>query len=404
MKSISILILFLFSILLQSSYAQSLENELTITLSADGEAKITETLNTPTTISSINVQLISNKTSNLLTIDEKNIFLNNLQNGNQLRIDSLGASHVTLSYNADIVKNDLGIWRVNYNSNLQSTVILPPLSNIVSVNKIPIDINDNALTMPPGEISISYTIRTITAKNFMATVDGTNYSVEIMTGSQVSNFKPSSDSIMLTVDDDAPILVIVPKLLLAGPYEVLLNGNPLDFKQYYQNSTHSWIRIEPTEDGSIMIIDTSKISDQVSQQPQVSTQPQGGCLIATATYGSELAPQVQFLREIRDNTVMSTSSGAAFMTGFNQLYYSFSPTIADMERENPMFQELVRAFITPMISTLSIMTLAEEGDDTQVLVLGIFVIALNLGMYIAAPMIVIHRIRKYIQIPTGESN
>jgi len=58
----------------------------------------------------------------------------------------------------------------------------------------------------------------------------------------------------------------------------------------------------------------------------------GGCLIATAAYGSELAPQVQFLREIRDSTIMSTTSGSTFMTGFNQLYYSFSPTIADMER------------------------------------------------------------------------
>ncbi|MCE2614675.1 MAG: hypothetical protein LVO36_02090, partial [Nitrosopumilus sp. (ex Thoosa mismalolli)] len=47
----------------------------------------------------------------------------------------------------------------------------------------------------------------------------------------------------------------------------------------------------------------------------------GGCLIATAAYGTELAPQVQFLREIRDNTVMSTSSGMAFMTGFNPIYY-----------------------------------------------------------------------------------
>jgi len=102
-----------------------------------------------------------------------------------------------------------------------------------------------------------------------------------------------------------------------------------------------------------------------------------GCLVATATYGTELAPQVQFLRDIRDNTVMNTSSGASFMTGFNQIYYSFSPMIADLERENPMFQETVRVFITPMISTLSIMTLAENGSEMKVLGLGISVIALN---------------------------
>ena len=124
----------------------------------------------------------------------------------------------------------------------------------------------------------------------------------------------------------------------------------------------------------------------------------GGCLIATAAYGTELAPQVQFLREVRDNTVMSTSSGMAFMTGFNQLYYSFSPTIADWQRENPVFQEAVRAFITPMVSTLSIMTLADSGSEIEVLGLGISVIALNLGMYIAAPAIVVltigRRLRK----------
>ena len=122
----------------------------------------------------------------------------------------------------------------------------------------------------------------------------------------------------------------------------------------------------------------------------------GGCLIATAAYGSELAPQVQFLREIRDNTVMSTSSGASFMSGFNQLYYSFSPTIADMERENPLFQETIRAFITPMVSTLSIMTLADNGSELEVLGLGISVIALNLGMYIAAPAVVVWQIKKRI--------
>ena len=53
----------------------------------------------------------------------------------------------------------------------------------------------------------------------------------------------------------------------------------------------------------------------------------GGCLIATAAYGSEMAPQVQFLREIRDNQLMNTESGMSFMTGFNQVYYSFHHTL-----------------------------------------------------------------------------
>ena len=107
-----------------------------------------------------------------------------------------------------------------------------------------------------------------------------------------------------------------------------------------------------------------------------------------------MAPQIQQLREIRDNAILSTTLGTAFMTGFNTLYYSFSPQIADLERENPMFQETVRAFITPMISSLSIMTLAEDGNEIEILGLGISVIALNLGMYFGIPIVVIVKIKK----------
>ena len=123
----------------------------------------------------------------------------------------------------------------------------------------------------------------------------------------------------------------------------------------------------------------------------------GGCLIATAAFGSELSPQVQHLREIRDNTIMSTVTGTAFMTGFNQFYYSFSPTIADMERQNPTFQEALRVFITPMVSTLSIMTLAEGGSEIEVLGLGVSVITLNLGIYVAAPTIVVFLVSKRLK-------
>ena len=122
----------------------------------------------------------------------------------------------------------------------------------------------------------------------------------------------------------------------------------------------------------------------------------GGCLIATAAYGSELAPQVQILREIRDNQLMGTSSGTSFMTGFNQMYYSFSPHIADMQRENPIFKEAVKVVITPLLSSLSIMSYAES--ESEVLGYGVGVILMNLGMYIAAPAIAIIKVRKYIKI------
>ncbi len=156
------------------------------------------------------------------------------------------------------------------------------------------------------------------------------------------------------------------------------------------------------KDGVVIAVDLANDAEYgaiVSDAEEISTSSEntgGGCLIATAAYGTELAPQVQLLREIRDNTVMSTASGASFMTGFNQLYYSFSPTIADLERENPMFQEAVRAFITPMISTLSIITLAEDGSEGQVLGLGISVIALNLAMYVGIPATVVWQVRKRI--------
>ena len=120
----------------------------------------------------------------------------------------------------------------------------------------------------------------------------------------------------------------------------------------------------------------------------------GGCLIATAAFGSEMAPQVQFLREIRDNTVLQTQSGSTFMTGFNQFYYSFSPAIADYERENSAFKETVKIAITPMLTSLAILNYVDIDSEEEMLGYGIGIILLNIGMYFVAPAVVIFKIRK----------
>jgi len=120
----------------------------------------------------------------------------------------------------------------------------------------------------------------------------------------------------------------------------------------------------------------------------------GGCLIATATFGSELAPQVQKLREIRDNSLLKTEVGSAFMESFNQFYYSFSPTIADLERQNPVFKETVKLAITPLITSLSILNYVEIDSEAEMLSYGISLILLNIGMYFVAPAALIWRLRK----------
>ena len=130
---------------------------------------------------------------------------------------------------------------------------------------------------------------------------------------------------------------------------------------------------------------TTKPDEKIDTTPP----PKSGCLIATAAFGSEMAPQVQLLRELRDNTLLKTTSGTAFMTGFNSVYYSFSPTVADWERQNPVFKELVKATITPLIATLSILNYLNIDSEAELITYGIGIILLNAGMYFVAPAIVL---------------
>jgi len=92
---------------------------------------------------------------------------------------------------------------------------------------------------------------------------------------------------------------------------------------------------------------------------------------------------------------MNTDSGVAFMAGFNQFYYSFSPNIADLERENLAFKEFVKIGITPMLLSLSIMTFAES--EHEILGFGIGVILMNIGMYFVLPFVILYQVMKMVR-------
>ncbi|EIJ66595.1 hypothetical protein BD31_I1195 [Candidatus Nitrosopumilus salaria BD31] len=173
-----------------------------------------------------------------------------------------------------------------------------------------------------------------------------------------------------------------------------IDTKPVNIKEIPQQIEQQQIELEEKqlEEKSNMESKSTIEEYEIEEKQNNNLDEGGGCLIATATYGSEMAPQVQLLREIRDNQLMNTESGISFMTGFNQFYYSFSPHIADMERESPLFKEIVKIGITPLLSSLSIMSYAES--DSEVITYGIGVIMMNLGMYVIAPASVICQIKK----------
>lgn len=193
------------------------------------------------------------------------------------------------------------------------------------------------------------------------------------------------------------LLITIPKNLIDAPTPT----NHADFKvyvdenqvKYFQTADDMERSIEiPVQDDSRKII----ISGTVIMNAPIDAEQDniGGCLIATATFDSELAPQVQQLRELRDNTILSTQSGVAFMSGFNQLYYSISPPIADFERENPIFKETVKLAITPMLTSLSLLNYVDIDSEQEMLGYGISIILMNVGIYFVAPGLVLFRLTK----------
>ena len=140
----------------------------------------------------------------------------------------------------------------------------------------------------------------------------------------------------------------------------------------------------------------AKLSQEnaLAEQNEQIFDENGGCLIATAAFGSELAPQVQQLREVRDNYLLQTNLGSDFMNSFNYFYYFFSPTVADYMRETPVFKETVKAGVTPLITSLLILNHVDITSEMEVFGYGIILIILNIGMYVGIPASAILLVRK----------
>lgn len=116
------------------------------------------------------------------------------------------------------------------------------------------------------------------------------------------------------------------------------------------------------------------------------------CLIATATYGSEIAPEVALLRNFRDAEIMKASSGRSFMQTFNAFYYSFSPQVASFIAAHGLVRSEMKMILYPLIAILygssSIFQVLAFDGELAVLFAGIFA-AVGIGFVYLGPIAIL---------------
>ena len=233
----------------------------------------------------------------------------------------------------------------------------------------------------------------------MIYTDGHNFEIIFISNFLVEQPTLSANDVMLQYNVETSLKeenvaeITIPRALIDGEFIVLVDGEEISYNlsDSTKNSVIS-IMFDGKGKRTLDIVGTNYLGNVINKPNG------GGCLIATAAFGSETALQVQQLRELRDNIILQTELGTNFMTEFNQFYYSFSPVIADYERENIIFKESVKLTLTPLLTSLTLLQYTDIDSESEMLGYGIGIILLNIGIYFVVPAIFIINIRKRVNM------
>ncbi len=140
---------------------------------------------------------------------------------------------------------------------------------------------------------------------YMIATNGQNFEVTFTANFEVSSHTFSTDDKTLQFNVQAihekenVAEIIIPRDLFDGEFTILLDGKEI-FAPVNKTERSSVISVvfDGRGDYTIGITATNYLGVEVAKSNG------GGCLIATAAFGSEIAPQVQLLREIRDDMVL----------------------------------------------------------------------------------------------------
>jgi hypothetical protein len=152
----------------------------------------------------------------------------------------------------------------------------------------------------------------------------------------------------------------------------------------------------------LIIMNTSHTLTAVFTAPQITTTTRQStpaspsrCIIATAAYGSEMAPDVVYMRYVRDGLIGSTPIGHPIVQVWNAFYYSWSPPVAAAIAESSLLQAIFRILLLPLVAIVHITAwiFAALGSENLASAVAFIVAAvLSTCTYIVLPALVLRRV------------
>jgi hypothetical protein len=149
---------------------------------------------------------------------------------------------------------------------------------------------------------------------------------------------------------------------------------------------------------------TSAVLPSTTQSPPPVPPRPPGCVIATAAYGSSVAPEVVYMRHVRDGLIGSTPTGRMLVDAFNTFYYSWSPSLARIIAANEALRAAFRVLLLPLVATVHVAALVfttagiiTGRPDFASTVAFLFAACITLTTYVAFPVLTVAELIKAIR-------